>query len=324
MKKHLLALSIGALAFTFNTAKAQLISSSADDFEVWSADPLNSAAMDPNGGTGQIGWQCLNILSGSFAGSSPVSVFQENSTVKSGAHSCKITSVVLTSTSYSYVKSFIPHDTVGIVVGGEISLPLTIKLGVPFTKRLASYQMKFWYQYTPAMNGSIPDTGFCSIVLSHFSGGKRNILGAGKVMLNSATSWTLDSVPMVYDSLSGNPDTALVFFSSSSFYKPVPGSALYIDAESVVAGVGEVHSTSASVNVYPNPAKSEVNFSITCNDMASRADIYDITGQKVNSYEVKNNMASFNTTSYAPGLYFYQLYDKAGTMMKIGKFSVTR
>ncbi|HXP49715.1 MAG TPA: hypothetical protein VN922_07175, partial [Bacteroidia bacterium] len=81
MKKHLLALSIAALAFTFNNAKAQLISSSADDFEVWSADPLTSTAMDPNAGTNQVGWQCLNILSGSFAGGSPVSVFQENTIV---------------------------------------------------------------------------------------------------------------------------------------------------------------------------------------------------------------------------------------------------
>ncbi len=129
---------------------------------------------------------------------------------------------------------------------------------------------------------------------------------------------------MVYDSLTGNPDTALVFFSSSSLYAPVPGSILYIDGESVVAGMGDIHSTTASVTVYPNPASSVINFSIISNDIATTADIYDITGQKVNSYEVRNNMASINTSSYASGLYFYKLFDKSGNMMKIGKFSVTR
>jgi hypothetical protein len=76
MKKYLLAISVLALVLTSTISKAQFISSQADDFEIWSADPLNSAAMDPNSGVGTLGWQCLNILSSGFTGNSPVSFFQ--------------------------------------------------------------------------------------------------------------------------------------------------------------------------------------------------------------------------------------------------------
>jgi len=322
MKKHLLALSIVALAFTVTTTKAQIINAASDDFETWSPDVLVSSANDPNGGSGTPGWQCFNILNSPFAGSSPISVTEENTIVHSGSHSCKITSVVLTtgpSGSYNYVKAFVPHDTCGIVVGGTIVTSPTpaFKLGLPFTNHITS--LSFWYQYMPATGAGKPDTGFCSVVLTH----KHHVLGAGKYSINNAASWTQGTVNIVWDSLTGTPDSALIFFSSSSFYKPVPGSILYVDG-ATVTGFNELHNVSANVNVYPNPSSTEISFAITSSDIANRADIYDITGQKVSSYEVKNNFASVSTANYAPGLYLYQIYDKSGSVMKIGKFSVSR
>ena len=322
MKKYLLAISVVALVFTSNISKAQFISTQADDFEIWSADALSSSAMDPNAGFGVPGWQCLNILSSPLAGGSPISVFEENTIVHTGSHSCKITSVVLTPTSYANVKSFLPHDTVGIVAVGTIS-SAQIKLGVAHTQRITEAP-KFWYQYMPQIGNSVPDTAFCTITLSHYSGGKRNILGAGLVKLNAASSWTLDSVPIFYDSLTGNPDTVQVFFSSSSLYAPVPGSILYIDGVSAVTGINNITAPTTSVNVYPNPANYIVHFNISGSNLANHIDVYDITGQKINTYETHNNLSTINTAPFAPGLYFYKLYDVSGSVIKMGKFTVTR
>ncbi len=330
MKKHLLAISIGLLAFTATSVKAQIVSAAADDFEVWthvtaSSAFLNSTYDDPNSGTGSSGWQTFNILSNSITGSSPLSIFKDSTNVHSGKYACKIMSVALTSASYAYVKTFIPHDTVGIVVTGKLIVGAspTFKTGVPFNNRAS--QISFWYQYMPATSKlSAPDTGFVSVALSHFSGGKRNILGGGILKLNAASSWTQGTIPIFYDSTSGMPDTITVFYSASSFTNPALGSVLYVDGASIVDGVNEIHASAASVKVYPDPASNLVNFSITSSSMANTAMVYDITGQKVTSFEVKNNFASVNTSALASGLYFYQLYDRNGDLMKTGKFSISK
>ncbi|MGP8214680.1 MAG: T9SS type A sorting domain-containing protein [Bacteroidia bacterium] len=328
MKKHILGLSVIALAFTINTTKAQLIN---PDFTTWThtaaSVPIYPLAFDdPNSGLGSNGWWEFNPFTSALIGSSPtVSVFKDSTLVYPGSkYSCEITSVVLSSTSYGYVKSFIPHDTTGVLLCGNFSTSAPyIHLGLPDSGRIVN-SLSFYYQYAPASASGKPDTAFCSVTLSHFSGGKHHVLGSGKVTLNSASSWTLGTVSVQWDSLNPHPDTILILFSSSSFYKPVPGSILYLDQTSIVLGVNEISAPAVNVAVFPNPASTEVNFKISSTEMANHADIYDITGQKVNSYEVRDNLATINTASYATGLYIYQLYDKSGNVMKIGKFSVTR
>lgn len=331
MKKHLLLLAVAALSFGLNTAKAQVIIpnlppayNNPDGFEVWHSDPVNGSAKDPNNGSSTPAqWQCLNPLSGFVLGSSPVSVFQDSvpAEVHGGKYSCKIVSVKLTATSYSYVSAFLPHDTVGMVMTGSITGTPSFKLGAPFNKRIATFS--FWYLYSPQTGAGKPDTASCSVVLTHYYNGTTNILGSGELLMNAAGSWTQGTVTINYDSLSGNPDTIDVVFNSSSYFKPVPGSTLIIDDATVPVGINEVHATTASVDVYPNPASDEVNFRISGKN-AYTVEVYDITGKKISTYGVTNNMASVNTSNYNPGLYLYQVYDKTGTMLKVGKFSVVR
>ena len=52
--------------------------------------------------------------------------------------------------------------------------------------------------------------------------------------------------------------------------------------------------------------------------------VYDITGKKIGTCPVTNNMATVNTSTYNSGLYFYQLFDKDGIQMNVGKFSVVK
>jgi hypothetical protein len=325
MKKHLLILAtliVGAFS-----AKAQIISATQDNFEVWTANAYSAgSAPDPNSGIGNAGWWEFNILSNStFLGGSPISVTEGTTTPSpAGGDYAIITTVALTTTSWGYVKAYGIPDTMGMLLTGVLSASPSpsIKTGVPYKLRLS--QLNFYYKYAP--NGV--DTASCSIVVSHFSGGKRNILGAGVVQYTSTvSSWTMGTVNMFYDSATGNPDTIFVVFSSSGLgkaSKPKVGSVFMVDGVSEVTGINELHAPATQINVYPNPASTEVNFAITGNDMAQHADIYDITGKKINTYSIMNNLAAISTVNYAPGLYFYQVYDKSGALMKTGKFSVSR
>ena len=323
MKKHLLILSLATLAFSATTVKAQLISTADDDFEQWSPDILVTTAMDPNNGMqNSPGWQCFNVLNSIFTGSSPLSVFQDSTIVHSGRYACMIKSVALTSTSYNFVKKFVPTDTCAIVVSGEVSTGAPyFNLGVPFSNQIT--QLVFWYQYAPqvAKTTGMPDTAFCSITLS-----KAHVpIAAGKVTLTAASKWTLVTVPITYG-ISEAPDTAIVIFSASSFTHPGLGSVLYVDGESVVAGMNTISSSPVMVNVYPNPASQEINFGISGSGetLANTVEVYDITGQKINTYEVKNNFLTINTSGVATGLYIYKVIDKSGSLLKTGKFSVAR
>jgi len=325
MKKYLLFLFVVSFALSINIAKAQvpIVSDSADDFEVWADDPLGAGVKDPNTGNAGIpGWQCLNSLASPIFGTptSPVSVFQDSTIVHKAKYACKIVSVVLNSTGYSYVKSFAPHDTVGVVfLGAVTSGNPPIILGVAFPHRVTSFS--FWYQYIPATKSGIPDTASCNVVLTHY----HHQIGQGSVLINAMGTWAKQVVNITYDSAT-TPDTLNILFSSSSLYKPLPGSILYIDDAGTPLnpqGINEVQAPSAAVDVYPNPASNKVNIRIS-GENAYGVEVFDITGKKINTYSVKNSAAAINTETYCPGLYIYQLYDKDGTLIKVGKFSVVQ
>lgn len=336
MKKYLLVLAVAAYALTTNTAKAQYIipdtppvGVNQDGFETWIQDPL-SAIKDPwDGNSSQAQWQSLNILASSLFGSSPQSVFQDSTTVHGGRYSCRIVSVVLKPSGYNYVKSFLPHDTVGVVLGATITFSPSPNIipGLPFNPNHRIDSLVFYYQYAP-QNNSIttkPDTAYCSVTVTHM----HNVIGGGLLKMNSTGgSWVKGIVPVFYDSGAGhNPDTIDILFSSSSLYAPVPGSQLIIDDGQALMGLNDIsgHTLAANVNVYPNPATTEVNFKISGSGVNAHAiEVYDITGKKVNAYTVKDNMASVNTSTYSSGLYIYQVYDKSGAIMKVGKFSVDK
>lgn len=320
MKKYLLLLTAVAFVCTMHTAKAQIIATADDDMETWNPDPLVPSANDPNSGSlNTLGWQCFNLFNNGLLGGSPVSCFEESSIVHSGSHSCKLKSVVFTATSYNYIKSLFKHDTLSVLLTGTITNTPSVSLipGAPFTMRTSA--INFWYQYFPQNNNAKPDTASCAVILT-----KNHVqIGAGYVTMNSAASWTNVSANVAYSAL-GNPDTIIVVFSASSQFKPAPGSLLYIDGVTAAGplAVNEI-GNETGVNVYPNPASSRVNFSITGANTHS-IKIYDVTGKEVNAYMVKNNMLTVNTSGFASGIYIYQAYDMNGGLIKVGKFNIEK
>ncbi len=324
MKKASTLLLGAALIFCFSAAQSQIINQCFDSWTHQAAGGFYPVAYDdPNLGPGNNGWLTLNITSSSILGSSPVSVFKDSTTPSpfSPCHySARILTVPLTHTTNGYVGKYLPDTIIGLLAAGQGVLTPTPKLifGYPFGSRIT--QLNFYYQYTPVGT----DTALAEVVMkSHYG----HSLGGGiKTILTAANSWTQGVVNINYDSATGAVDTIDVIFSSSGWHKPQAGSQLWIDNVSTTpTSVSDLFVTPNSVDVYPNPASSEINFSIAGNPGKQYLlEIYDITGKKINSYPVNNNFATINTSTYAPSLYIYRLCDQNGEQLNIGKFSVMK
>jgi hypothetical protein len=78
-----------------------------------------------------------------------------------------------------------------------------------------------------------------------------------------------------------------------------------------------------SINSYPNPANSIVNFKYNVNSNDSYITIHDITGKQVGrvNLNASKNLSSLNTESLGSGIYFYNLFID-GTKTKTNKFIV--
>jgi hypothetical protein len=323
MKKHLLILSAVALAFTAKVATAQDTLYN-PGFEIWTTNSLAASAMDPNKGSGTTGWWEFNVLNSSFVGSSPISVTRCSDTVHGGTYSARIESVVLTSTSYGYISKYGFKDTLGMVITGNLAVSLSgasFKSGIPFNSEISN--LSFYYQYAP--NGV--DSAECLVALYKWNGTSRTQVGGGVFKTNASTAgkgWQQANVPVA---CTATPDTMVVEISASSLYsKPKPSSMLYVDDASVtlLTGINEPLVIGSSVQVYPNPASTAVNFSITGMYNTATLSVFDITGQKISSSEVHDGVNTVSTQALSNGIYFYQLYTNNGNLIKTGKFTVVK
>ncbi len=322
MKKHLLIISAFAFVFGWQAAHAQIIN---PGFETWSPNMAVPTANDPNSGNASTGWWDYNLFNYAAVGASPISVFQCD-TAHSGSYSARIETVIYTPASYTYDAPwgvpFIGHnylDTLGILFNGNVNeLTTTFIPGIPCNQNLT--QFSFYYKYKP--HGV--DTAECRVLLVNH----RQAVAGGLVKINTASS-TWQQATITFVSVSSLvPDTLYVLFSSSSLdRKPQPGSVLWVDDVSVVgsAGINQLLSAESHVDVFPNPASNSVNFNITgLNNTATTLSIFDITGKKINSVAVHNNLTTINTQVYNNGLYFYQLNDNEGNLIKSDKFSIVK
>ncbi|MGP8214647.1 MAG: T9SS type A sorting domain-containing protein [Bacteroidia bacterium] len=322
--KRLLILFAVALVFTARMTNAQIIN---PDFSTWTADELVPSAMDPNSGNGTTGWWEYNMYNYATLGSSPISVLRCDTAYTGSTYSARIQTVVFTQTSWNYYKSlgvpFIGHDysdTLGILFNGNVNATtITYKPGFPCTQKITL--LSFYYLYAPKG----VDSAECRVSLVKL----RNPIAGGLIKINKATTgtaWQLATINLSYiDTVT--PDTMYILFSSSSLdRKPQPGSVFWIDNVSVTlpTGINEVVGMESSVEVYPNPASGTINFHIAGLNSPSTLTIFDITGKKINSMPVHNDLNVLNTGAYNNGLYFYQVSDNTGSIIKSGKFSIIK
>lgn len=328
MKKILLSLS-ALVILALPKASAQIIN---PGFETWSVDAIASSTNDPNSGIGNSGWWDFNFTNYVLFGSSPATVFKGtgNPPPENGSAYAEIVSNVMSSTTYGdlHPYGFNYPDTNGLLFTAYINVVgtnLTYKRGEPFSGgRLNKYS--FYYRYIP-VGGSGGDTATCGVVM--YKAGA--VIGAGLwECYTTTTAWTPATVTITYTGL-GNPDTILIQYNACSNYHnhghtgngPKPGDTLDID-NATITGIDNVSEQLDKVNLYPNPANTQINLAVTGQFNATRVEIYDMTGRQMGTYSMNNNFLTINTQSYKSGMYFYKLLDNTGAQLNVGKFSIVK
>lgn len=314
MKKTLIFTSALALAFTMQTANAQLIN---PGFETWTADLLVPTAMNPNSGNGTYGWWDYNFFNFTLLGSSPISVTRCTDTVRTGSYSARVETQVYTPTSWNLYKDwgypFIGHeynDTLGILFNGNVDGTVPSYMpGIPCTESVT--QFRFFYQYRPYGN----DTAECRVSLlsagTYVAGGvfKTNVATGG-------SGWQEAIIDLTY--VSGlPPDTLYVLFSASSLDdSPKAGSVLWLDDASIVfpAGVEQVLGEENNMTIFPNPfsVSTTIKFENKKED-TYRLNVFDFTGKLVRSIiNLTDNEVVLYKEGLHSGIYLVQLQNSNG------------
>jgi aminopeptidase N len=81
-----------------------------------------------------------------------------------------------------------------------------------------------------------------------------------------------------------------------------------------LVNVDALSADSVNVSVYPNPAKSEVNFS--CSQKMKRIEIYNLSGQQVYEQNVNNKLAKMQITNFKQGNYIAKIQTDTGLYIK--------
>ena len=90
-----------------------------------------------------------------------------------------------------------------------------------------------------------------------------------------------------------------------------------------VTGVSVESHLASSINVFPNPTSSVLNFDM--GDVSARfIHIYDMTGKKINVIDANNTFVVINVSTLAKGLYIYQITNQDGAVIKTDKFNVMK
>ncbi len=83
----------------------------------------------------------------------------------------------------------------------------------------------------------------------------------------------------------------------------------------------ELNKAAESLNVYPNPASEVINFTIDYNK-ATSVKMMDITGRVIDTVNFNINNAQVDVRNYNAGIYFYQVLNTEGQVIKAGKVTV--
>jgi len=285
-------------------------------FETWTPQ---TGYNEPNG------WGTANLLGSNgpiWGSANPFSVFKVGSPdVNGGTSAMKITTFEYDNSGFVDLTSYLPNDTLAFAFAGKIqSTAPYLRPGYAVTNRYA--QFEFYSKYTPV--GS--DNAVCVVYLQRRVAGVVDTIAAGKIMINSTTSYTKYTVPLTYKN-GYAPDTAnIVFYSSGA--KPQVGSTLWVDDVSFsgnVVGINEAHTLLKAISVYPNPATDNITLTLSSNNATlALVELFDVTGRQVNAVSVQGNKATVNTGNYAEGLYTYRAYNENKELIGIGKFNVLK
>lgn len=185
--------------------------------------------------------------------------------------------------------------------------------GFPYTQRPAMLTGQWQYGVQAG------DTAEVFIALSKWNSGTSSAeaiaFGILQVTGNLGT-WQGFSVPLEYISADA-PDTAYIqIVSSIDFYQPVVGSFVKVDDLAFVGSVGIPEQALTEVRVFPSPAADALHITTT---VSGALRLFDASG-RVLLHSTINGTRTLDVSSFAPGLYSYQLVDKDGIPVAAGRW----
>jgi len=182
--------------------------------------------------------------------------------------------------------------------------------------------------FNGACNSNADGTGTLTLPAKTFSSAVRVVTSVTINFTNPgppAISGTITQVTWDYYSLSHSKYPMFTITTSTVNAPPLVSNStqsfVTIQKNYTSVGMNDLNSEEASLNVYPNPATSQVNF-ITENTHAKSVTVYDITGKMIETISISNGKANLNVSGYNNGLYIYKLTDNNNKTIKTGKITV--
>ncbi|MBC7384525.1 MAG: T9SS type A sorting domain-containing protein [Bacteroidia bacterium] len=91
----------------------------------------------------------------------------------------------------------------------------------------------------------------------------------------------------------------------------------------VLLPVNEVTKALQSLEVYPNPSSSVLNIALDYK-FAKLITVLDLSGRIVEQINIIDKNTQINVSNLNTGIYLYRIIDTEGTVIKSGKFNVSR
>jgi hypothetical protein len=284
--KQLLSLT---LIFTTFIASAQIPNSG---FEDWTVN-------DPNS------WVTTNGL---MALGNPQSVFKSTDAY-SGSSACEINTVRMTNRPPGV---FVPEYAGSVFIGKQVFV--TSIAGFPYTNQPSLFSM--WYKFS-SPNG---DTASVLVMTTKWNStnNKRDTISIGTNIIKDTVSvyTKLNAQFFVLDTIN-QPDTAVIYISSSSLTASNAGAKLIVDDLTFSGGNVGINDTKEKVvfSVYPNPTTNGRVF-IQSNDILESPIItlMDLQGKVIWQKQMETDQNFIiDSNQLLKGLYFIQVKNQKGT-----------
>lgn len=79
-----------------------------------------------------------------------------------------------------------------------------------------------------------------------------------------------------------------------------------------------------NIKLFPNPAKSTVTINVDNYEGVEKIVFYNAMGQQVSTNEINNMTTDINVSSFAEGIYTYQVIDSNNEVIKVNRLSVVK
>jgi hypothetical protein len=102
----------------------------------------------------------------------------------------------------------------------------------------------------------------------------------------------------------------------------IPKRTTFLKANPYI-GINEISVSNFNLNIYPNPANSEITISSNLNQDVN-FELYDIAGSLIKKEMIIGQNQKINVEGLSNGMYIYSLKDINGTPLKNGKLSIVK